>query len=53
MDDLMLLIEHFLRKFCEEQGVPLKKFSNEALKLLFSHNWPGNIRELKNVIERA
>jgi DNA-binding NtrC family response regulator len=52
-DDLMLLIEHFLRKFCEEQSVPLKKFSNEALKLLFSHDWPGNVRELENIIRRA
>mgnify|MGYP005838458147 CR=1 FL=1 len=52
-DDLMLLIEHFLRKFCDEQGVPLKKFSNEALKLLFSYDYPGNIRELENIVRRA
>ncbi len=53
MDDLLLLAEHFLNRFCEEQEVPKKKFSKDALRLLFSHDWPGNVRELENIVRRA
>jgi DNA-binding NtrC family response regulator len=53
LDDIILLAEHFLRKFCEEQGVPPKKFSKNVLKILYSHDWPGNVRELENTVRRA
>ena len=51
-DDIPLLIEHFAEKIATEQGVSKKAFSKGALKLLKEYNWTGNIRELRNVIER-
>lgn len=52
-DDLMELVEHYLAKYSLEYGKGEKKFSKEALGALASYNWPGNIRELQNVVERA
>ncbi|MFS4467313.1 sigma-54-dependent transcriptional regulator [Maribacter sp. 2210JD10-5] len=51
-DDIPLLIEHFSKKVTEEQGVSPKKFSDKAIKLLKGYDWTGNIRELRNVVER-
>jgi DNA-binding NtrC family response regulator len=51
-DDIPLLIEHFTTKIAEEQGNAVKKFSKEAVKLLQEYDWTGNIRELRNVVER-
>lgn len=51
-DDIPLLIEHFTSKIAEEQGNATKVFSKEAIKLLQEYDWTGNIRELRNVIER-
>jgi two-component system nitrogen regulation response regulator NtrX len=51
-DDIPLLIEHFAIKIAEEQGNAPKVFSKEAIKLLQEYDWTGNIRELRNVIER-
>jgi two-component system, NtrC family, nitrogen regulation response regulator NtrX len=51
-DDIPLLIEHFTEKIASEQGNAIKKFSKEAVKLLQEYDWTGNIRELRNVIER-
>ncbi len=51
-DDIPLLIEHFTEKIAAEQGIPPKTFSNEAIKLLQDYDWTGNIRELRNVVER-
>jgi len=51
--DVRILAEHFLRRFAEENGKPLKGFSPEALEFINSYRWPGNVRELKNAIERA
>lgn len=51
-DDIPLLIEHFAVKIAEEQGNATKAFSKEATKLLQEYDWTGNIRELRNVIER-
>lgn len=50
--DIPLLTEHFNKQICEEHGVAEKKFSKEALELLQSYTWSGNIREFRNVIER-
>jgi DNA-binding NtrC family response regulator len=52
-DDIPLLVDHFLQKFSKELGKELRRVSPEAMALLENHHWPGNIRELENVIERA
>ena len=51
-DDIPLLIEHFAVKIAEEQGNTVKYFSKGAVKLLQEYDWTGNIRELRNVVER-
>ena len=51
-DDIPLLIEHFVNKIAEEQGNVSKSFTKEAVKLLQEYDWTGNIRELRNVVER-
>ena len=51
-DDIPLLIQYFSDKIASEQGIPKKSFSDKAVKLLKEYNWTGNIRELRNVIER-
>ena len=51
-DDIPLLIEHFAAKIAEEQGNTVKYFSKQAVKLLQEYDWTGNIRELRNVVER-
>ncbi len=52
-EDVPLLIEHFLRRYCEENAKPLQRFTHAALKLLMDYDWPGNVRELENAVERA
>jgi DNA-binding NtrC family response regulator len=51
--DIPLLVEHFLAQACHRQGRPLHAFSPRAMESLQRHSWPGNIRELENVVERA
>ena len=51
-EDIPILIEHFTTKIAEEQGVVEKVFSKKAIQLLQEYDWTGNIRELRNVIER-
>lgn len=51
-DDIPLLVEHFSQKIAEEQGISPKKFSTKAINLLKEQDWTGNIRELRNVVER-
>jgi len=51
-DDIPVLAEHFLEQILEEQGIPQKKFTRDALEELQKINWTGNIRELRNVVER-
>ncbi|HLR77237.1 MAG TPA: sigma-54-dependent Fis family transcriptional regulator, partial [Balneolaceae bacterium] len=50
--DIPLLVKHFAEKISKEQGIATKEFSKEAIDLLKKKKWPGNIRELRNVIER-
>jgi len=52
-EDIPALVEFFAKKYCEENGKPLYRFSSEALKVLMDYHWPGNVRELENVVERA
>ncbi|KQS47374.1 MULTISPECIES: sigma-54-dependent transcriptional regulator [Flavobacterium] len=51
-DDIPLLIHHFTEKIAAEQGNAPKQFSDEAIALLKEYDWTGNIRELRNVVER-
>ena len=51
-EDIPLLISFFANKIAEEQGMPEKTFSSEAIQLLQAYDWTGNIRELRNVVER-
>ncbi len=51
-DDIPLLVSHFAEKIASEQGNAVKKFSVTANKLLQEYDWTGNIRELRNVVER-
>jgi len=53
LQDIGLLTEHILNHLAVVEGKPVKRLSVEALKTLRSHDWPGNLRELENVIERA
>jgi DNA-binding NtrC family response regulator len=52
-DDIPLLVHHFLHKYSDENGNPQKTISENALKMLCQRNWPGNVREIENCIERA
>ncbi len=51
-DDIPLLVNFFAEKISEEQGINKKSFTDDALELLKEYNWTGNIRELRNVVER-
>lgn len=51
-EDIPLLVEYFADKIAEEHGTGQKRFSEKALKLLQEYDWTGNIRELRNVVER-
>lgn len=52
-NDVILLIQFFTNKFCNANNLPKKPWSNDAIQTMKEYNWPGNIRELKNVVERA
>ena len=51
-EDIPLLVNHFIHMICTEQGWKNKHISAEAIEALQAHDWPGNIRELRNVVER-
>ncbi|HJQ26550.1 MAG TPA: sigma-54 dependent transcriptional regulator [Blastocatellia bacterium] len=52
-EDIPLLVNHFLQKFAQQHGEPMRRFSSEAMRLLMTHAWPGNVRELENAVEHA
>src|ERR1700720_2506028 len=52
-EDVPLLVERFLERYCQENGKPPRAFTNGAMKLMMDYDWPGNVRELENVVERA
>jgi len=52
-EDIPLLVEHFIQKYCAENTKPRRRFTPEALQLLLDYSWPGNVRELENAVERA
>jgi len=51
-DDIALLADHFLSRYCAESNLPPRELSDEARCLLSGHLWPGNVRELHNAVER-
>jgi two-component system nitrogen regulation response regulator NtrX len=51
-EDIPLLVTHFMRLHAEEQGLKLKEVSPEAMEVFQQYEWPGNIRELRNLVER-
>jgi DNA-binding NtrC family response regulator len=51
--DIPILAQHFLKKYSTSMSKPMESFSSEAMDVLVKYNWPGNIRELENAIERA
>ena len=52
-DDIPLLVPHLLEKICRVEGMPLKQMSQEAMKVMMQYDWPGNVRQLENVVEMA
>jgi DNA-binding NtrC family response regulator len=51
-DDIPLLVNHFVKMVCSDYGKPIKKITSDAMKALQNLSWTGNIRELRNVVER-
>ena len=52
LEDIPLLVDYFAAQICAEQGIAVKAFEPEAIKALQAKNWTGNIRQLRNVVER-
>lgn len=52
-DDIPMLVDHFFARFATDQGVPPPEVSMEAMAALQSYEWPGNVRQLRNVVERT
>ena len=51
--DILLLADHFVQKYAQETGKPVKRISTPAIDMISAYHWPGNVRELENCIERA
>jgi len=51
-EDIPLLVDHFIAKYCSKLGVPQKRISSDAMRAIEKYHWPGNVRELENVVER-
>ncbi|HYK36031.1 sigma-54 dependent transcriptional regulator [Alloacidobacterium sp.] len=52
-EDIPLLSAHFLKRFSEENSLPIRSLSSDAIRALVDYDWPGNVRELENIIERG
>lgn len=52
-EDIPLLVSYFTSKVCKENNLPLVKFSSQALEYLTLYDWPGNVRQLENIVERC
>jgi DNA-binding NtrC family response regulator len=52
-EDIPLLVQHFLGRYCREMNSPAKHFATEAMRAISEATWPGNVRQLENVVERA
>jgi two-component system, NtrC family, response regulator PilR len=53
VEDIPILVTHFLQKYCDKLGKPMKRMTPEVIGLFEDYAWPGNIRELENVVERV
>lgn len=51
-EDIPMLVEHFLKLFCDRHGRSTKQMSPDAMEVLLTARWPGNVRQLRNVVER-
>jgi transcriptional regulator with PAS, ATPase and Fis domain len=51
-EDIPVLVEHFLRRYCTERKIPMLSIHPGAMELLMEYHWPGNIRQLKNMVEK-
>jgi two-component system response regulator PilR (NtrC family) len=51
-EDIPILVDHFIAKFCDNLGAPHKRISADAMRAIEKYHWPGNVRELENVVER-
>jgi DNA-binding NtrC family response regulator len=52
-EDVPLLAQHFVKKSCSDNGIPVKTVSQDAMRALMSHDWPGNVRQFENAMEHA
>ncbi|MCB0742480.1 MAG: sigma-54-dependent Fis family transcriptional regulator, partial [Ignavibacteriae bacterium] len=52
-EDIPLLVNHFVEKYCKEMGKPVLGVTNDSIKKLINYDWRGGVRELENIIERA
>jgi DNA-binding NtrC family response regulator len=52
-EDIPPLVQHFLEFYCNENGLPPRKLSVDAMRALMDYDWPGNVRELENCVERG
>lgn len=52
-EDVPVLVNYFIEKFCSKNEMPIKRISPEAMRVLQEYNWPGNVRELENMMERV
>ena len=52
-NDILLLADHFARKYSEKMGKKIRRISTTAINMMFAYHWPGNVRELENCVEHA
>ncbi len=50
-DDIPLLVDHFIKQVCQAHGIKAKRMTPEARRILMAYPWPGNVRQLRNVVE--
>ncbi|MBV9548669.1 MAG: sigma-54-dependent Fis family transcriptional regulator, partial [Alphaproteobacteria bacterium] len=51
-DDIPLLVSHFMKRLSAAAGLPVREIGDDAMAVLQTHNWPGNVRQLRNIVER-
>jgi two-component system nitrogen regulation response regulator NtrX len=51
-DDIPLLVMHFMKRLSVASGLPMREIGDDAMAILQAHNWPGNVRQLRNIVER-